>query len=161
MAKRVLILGGGYGGLLSALSARKYLSDEEASITIVNRFSSHQIITELHRLAAGNKAEKAILGAYSGVHNQEIKIFDNILNIDMHSESQCDSSKFPYRHLSITPEIEELYQIYYWLQIEISSSDFIELVEKLLFSNFCSPYSSHDNMRTRISRLSFKVQIYD
>lgn len=60
MAKKVLILGGGYGGLLSALTARKYLTADDASITLVNRVPSHQIITELHRLAAGNLSEKAV-----------------------------------------------------------------------------------------------------
>lgn len=60
MKKQILILGGGYGGLLSALSARRYLTAEEADITVVNRYSSHQIITELHRLAAGNVSEKAV-----------------------------------------------------------------------------------------------------
>jgi len=60
MKKQILILGGGYGGLLSALSARRYLTAEEAEITVVNRYSSHQIITELHRLAAGNVSEKAV-----------------------------------------------------------------------------------------------------
>jgi NADH dehydrogenase len=51
MSKQILILGGGYGGLLTALTARKHLTAAEASITIVNRFPTHQIITELHRLA--------------------------------------------------------------------------------------------------------------
>ncbi|NBD24235.1 NAD(P)/FAD-dependent oxidoreductase [Paenibacillus glycinis] len=60
MRKEILILGAGYGGLLSALSARQHLSTEEAGITIINRVGSHQIITELHRLAAGNVAEKAV-----------------------------------------------------------------------------------------------------
>lgn len=60
MAKHIVILGGGYGGLLSALTARKYMTAEEATITVVNRFPSHQIITELHRLAAGNLSEKAV-----------------------------------------------------------------------------------------------------
>ena len=30
MSKHILILGGGYGGLLSALTTRKYMSPEEA-----------------------------------------------------------------------------------------------------------------------------------
>lgn len=60
MTKRIVILGGGYGGLLSALTARKYLNPQEASITLVNRYPSHQIITELHRLAAGNISERAL-----------------------------------------------------------------------------------------------------
>jgi NADH:ubiquinone reductase (H+-translocating) len=60
MTKNILILGGGYGGLLAATTARKYLSASEASITVVNKTPSHQIITELHRLAAGNLSEQAV-----------------------------------------------------------------------------------------------------
>lgn len=58
--KKILILGGGYGGLLTALTARRYLTPEQAEITLVNRYSTHQIITELHRLAVGNLHEKAV-----------------------------------------------------------------------------------------------------
>ncbi|TMV48076.1 NAD(P)/FAD-dependent oxidoreductase [Paenibacillus mesophilus] len=60
MSKQIVILGGGYGGLLAAMTTRKYMTAEEATITVVNRYPSHQIITELHRLAAGNLAEKAV-----------------------------------------------------------------------------------------------------
>ncbi len=60
MSKQILILGGGYGGILTALTARKHLTPAEASITIVNRFPTHQIITELHRLAGGTIAEGAV-----------------------------------------------------------------------------------------------------
>ncbi|WP_282937736.1 NAD(P)/FAD-dependent oxidoreductase [Paenibacillus sp. RC67] len=60
MSKQILILGGGYGGLLTAMTARKYMTAEEATITVVNRFPTHQIITELHRLAAGNLSEQAV-----------------------------------------------------------------------------------------------------
>lgn len=60
MSKHILILGAGYGGVLSALSVRKYLSKQEARITVVNQFPTHQIITELHRLAAGSVKERAV-----------------------------------------------------------------------------------------------------
>ncbi|OCT13658.1 pyridine nucleotide-disulfide oxidoreductase [Paenibacillus pectinilyticus] len=60
MAKKILILGGGYGGLLTALTARKHLTAGEAQITIINRYPTHQIITELHRLAGGTIKEKAV-----------------------------------------------------------------------------------------------------
>ena len=60
MAKQILILGGGYGGLLTALTARKHLTSSEANITIINKFSTHQIITELHRLAGGTIKEQAV-----------------------------------------------------------------------------------------------------
>ncbi|GIO12966.1 NADH dehydrogenase-like protein YjlD [Cohnella xylanilytica] len=60
MSKHILILGGGYGGLLAALSARKNLSLDDARITLVNRYPTHQIITELHRLAGDTIKEKAV-----------------------------------------------------------------------------------------------------
>ncbi|AJS60586.1 NAD(P)/FAD-dependent oxidoreductase [Paenibacillus sp. IHBB 10380] len=60
MSKHIVILGAGYGGLLTALSLRKYLTKAEAQVTVVNQTPTHQIITELHRLAAGNIAEEAI-----------------------------------------------------------------------------------------------------
>jgi NADH dehydrogenase len=60
MAKHILILGGGYGGLLTALTARTYIPAEEAAITVINRTPSHQIITELHRLSVGNLNEENV-----------------------------------------------------------------------------------------------------
>ncbi|MBD2870263.1 NAD(P)/FAD-dependent oxidoreductase [Paenibacillus arenilitoris] len=60
MSKQILILGAGYGGILTALTARQHLSASEAGITLVNRFPTHQIITELHRLAGGTVAEGAV-----------------------------------------------------------------------------------------------------
>ncbi|MFJ7974483.1 NAD(P)/FAD-dependent oxidoreductase [Peribacillus sp. JNUCC 23] len=60
MSKHIVILGAGYGGLLTALTVRKYLSKEQAEVTVVNQFPTHQIITELHRLAAHNVAEEAV-----------------------------------------------------------------------------------------------------
>lgn len=60
MSKHIVILGAGYGGLLSALTVRKYLNKHEAKITVVNQYPTHQIITELHRLAAGSAAEGAV-----------------------------------------------------------------------------------------------------
>ena len=60
MSKHIVILGAGYGGLLSALTVRKYMNQSEAKVTVVNQYPTHQIITELHRLAAGSIKEQAI-----------------------------------------------------------------------------------------------------
>ncbi|MBS4188946.1 NAD(P)/FAD-dependent oxidoreductase [Bacillus sp. FJAT-49705] len=60
MSKHIVILGAGYGGLLSALTVRQYLNRDEAYVTVVNQYPTHQIITELHRLAGGTISEKAI-----------------------------------------------------------------------------------------------------
>lgn len=60
MSKEIVILGAGFAGVLSALTARKYLTADEAKITVVNQFPTHQIITELHRLAGGTINEGAV-----------------------------------------------------------------------------------------------------
>lgn len=60
MSKHIVILGAGYGGLLTALTVHKYLNKSEAQITVVNQFPTHQIITELHRLAGGTISEQAV-----------------------------------------------------------------------------------------------------
>ncbi|MCU6712086.1 NAD(P)/FAD-dependent oxidoreductase [Paenibacillus sp. J5C_2022] len=60
MSKRIVILGGGYGGLICARTVRTHLSSQQAAITIVNRHPEHQIVTELHRLAAGNVSQHAV-----------------------------------------------------------------------------------------------------
>lgn len=59
MSKHIVILGAGYGGVLSALTVRKHYTKEQARVTVVNKYPTHQIITELHRLAAGNVSEKS------------------------------------------------------------------------------------------------------
>lgn len=77
MAKEIVILGAGFAGVLAAQTARKYLTKDEANITVVNQFSTHQIITELHRLAGGTIAE----GAVALPLNKVFKGFDINLEI--------------------------------------------------------------------------------
>jgi len=60
MSKHVVVLGAGFGGLLTALTARKYADVSKVKITLVNKYPSHQIVTELHRLAAGNITERRV-----------------------------------------------------------------------------------------------------
>lgn len=60
MPKKIVILGAGFAGVLAALTAREYLTAEEAEISVVNQYPTHQIITELHRLAGGTIAEGAV-----------------------------------------------------------------------------------------------------
>lgn len=60
MAKNIVILGAGYGGVLAAQTVRKYYSKAQANVTLINKTPTHQIITELHRLAAGSISEQAV-----------------------------------------------------------------------------------------------------
>ncbi|WP_019244286.1 MULTISPECIES: NAD(P)/FAD-dependent oxidoreductase [Bacillus] len=60
MSKHIVVLGAGYGGLLTALKVREFLNKDQAKVTVVNQFPTHQIITELHRLAGGTIKEQAV-----------------------------------------------------------------------------------------------------
>ncbi|WP_338470171.1 NAD(P)/FAD-dependent oxidoreductase [Niallia sp. XMNu-256] len=60
MSKHIVILGAGYGGVLTALTLRKYLKSNDAYVTVVNQYPTHQIITELHRLAGGTTSEGSV-----------------------------------------------------------------------------------------------------
>jgi NADH dehydrogenase len=109
----ILILGGGYGGLLSALTARQYLGTEEASITLVNRYPTHQIITELHRLAAGNLSQNAValpLNKLLRGKNIDLKI-GNVQEIspDNHQVFLTEGTKLDYDLLVIALGSETAY----------------------------------------------------
>ncbi|MFC7439716.1 NAD(P)/FAD-dependent oxidoreductase [Laceyella putida] len=50
---KIVILGAGYGGLMTAKGLAKELKSNEAEITLVNQNSYHYVTTELHKPAAG------------------------------------------------------------------------------------------------------------
>lgn len=54
-APKILILGAGYGGLLTTLELQKKLNYNEAEVTLVNKHNYHYITTWLHEPAAGTK----------------------------------------------------------------------------------------------------------
>lgn len=60
---KILILGAGYGGLLTTLQLQKKLNYNEAEITLVNKHNYHYITTWLHEPAAGTaSADHARVG---------------------------------------------------------------------------------------------------
>jgi len=60
MAKRVVILGAGYAGLVAALELNKLTTAQEVEIILVNKHDYHQLITQLHEPAAGAKKDSDI-----------------------------------------------------------------------------------------------------
>lgn len=53
---KILILGAGYGGLLTTLQLQKKLNYNEADITLVNKHNYHYLTTWLHEPAAGTSS---------------------------------------------------------------------------------------------------------
>jgi len=52
---RIVILGAGYGGLVTAIRLQKELNYNEADVTLVNKHNYHYITTQLHMPAAGTE----------------------------------------------------------------------------------------------------------
>lgn len=55
---RIVILGAGYGGLVTAIRLQKELNYNEADVTLVNKHDYHYITTHLHMPAAGTDDPK-------------------------------------------------------------------------------------------------------
>ncbi|HEY8889616.1 MAG TPA: NAD(P)/FAD-dependent oxidoreductase [Clostridium sp.] len=59
--KRIAILGGGYGGVLTAKQlAKKFKKDENVEITLIDQKPFHTLLTELHEVAANRVSEDSI-----------------------------------------------------------------------------------------------------
>jgi len=83
--KRIAILGGGYGGVLTAKKlAKKFKKDEEVEITLIDQNPYHTLLTELHEVAAGRVSEDAIRIDYKKIFaKRKVKVvLDEITDLD-------------------------------------------------------------------------------
>ena len=58
--RRVLILGGGMAGLMTATHLQKWLKTGEAEVTVVNKHDYHFVTSKLHESGAGNLSDHAV-----------------------------------------------------------------------------------------------------
>ncbi|WP_028776842.1 NAD(P)/FAD-dependent oxidoreductase [Shimazuella kribbensis] len=81
---KILILGAGYGGLMTAKGLQKHLRPGEAEVTLVNQNSYHYITTKLHEPAAGTSHhDHARLAISSVIHPHRVNfIQDQVTSID-------------------------------------------------------------------------------
>lgn len=57
---KVVILGAGYGGIITSKKLEKLLKSGEADVTLINKHDYHYITTQLHKVGAGTAADRKI-----------------------------------------------------------------------------------------------------
>ncbi|QVK17856.1 NAD(P)/FAD-dependent oxidoreductase [Mycoplasmatota bacterium] len=102
--KRIVVLGGGYGGILTAKYMEKKLRKLDVKITIIDKNPYHTMLTELHEVAAGRVHEDSIKIYFNQViagRRIDFKL-DEIKNIDFSNQKLIsDKSEYPYDYLVI------------------------------------------------------------
>lgn len=104
--KQIIVLGGGYGGVLTAKKLANQLKKQsDIRITLIDRKPYHTLLTELHEVAAGRVNEDSIKidlkKIFAGFRNVDV-VLDEITNIDFGKRAlHSDSRVYPYDYLVI------------------------------------------------------------
>ncbi|WP_028543842.1 FAD-dependent oxidoreductase [Paenibacillus taiwanensis] len=88
--KKIVVLGGGYGGVLTAKKLAKRLNkDKDVSITLIDRKPYHTMMTELHEVAACRVDEDAIKMDLKQIFagRKVDVVLDEVTNIDFNGKS--------------------------------------------------------------------------
>lgn len=99
--KQIIVLGGGYGGVLTAKKLAKQLkNDRDVRITLIDRKPYHTLLTELHEVAAKRVDEDSIKidlkKIFAGFRNVDV-VLDEITEFDF-SQRLLKSKAKTYRY---------------------------------------------------------------
>ncbi|WP_163539825.1 NAD(P)/FAD-dependent oxidoreductase [Gracilibacillus sp. YIM 98692] len=83
--KRVVIIGGGYGGMNTLHQLLEHNIPSDVQITVIDRNPYHSLKTEFYAIAAGTKSDKEVRIGFP-VHEQVSYIFGEIVAIDIEQE---------------------------------------------------------------------------
>lgn len=100
----IVILGAGYGGVVTALRLQKELHHHEAKVTLVNKHDYHYITTHLHMPAAGtDDAQNARVNILSLIDEQKIDFLKaQVTKIDHTKKSiQLEEGELSYDYLVV------------------------------------------------------------
>lgn len=97
---RIVVLGAGYGGVLTAKKlAKKLGKNGAAEVTLIDKNTYHTMLTELHEVAAGRVPEESIrLDLKTIFKGRAVNVVqDNILKVDLENK-QLVSEKATYSY---------------------------------------------------------------
>ncbi|MCP5456062.1 MAG: FAD-dependent oxidoreductase [Thermotogae bacterium] len=101
--KKIVLLGAGYGGVLTAKKlAKKFKKDENVSITLIDKNPYHTMLTELHEVAAARVPENAVRIELEKIFaGRKVNlVMDHINDIDFDKNVlNGDNGKYDYDYL--------------------------------------------------------------
>jgi NADH dehydrogenase len=106
MKKKIIILGGGYAGVLTAKNlAKKYKNASEVEITLIDKNPFHTMLTELHEVAACRVEENSIKVSLQKIFaGRNVKVvLDSISSIDYDNKKLVgNESTYDYDYLVVS-----------------------------------------------------------
>ncbi len=103
--KRIIVLGGGYGGVLTAKKlGRRLKKDEDVEITLIDKNPYHTMLTELHEVAANRVSEDSIKIDFKKIFaRRKVKVvLDEINEFDFkNGVLKSKSNSYDYDYLVI------------------------------------------------------------
>ncbi len=102
---RVVVLGGGYGGVEATKKLHKHFKkNEEVEITLIDKNPYHTLMTELHEVAGSRTEPESVQVSFAKIFSGKrvnVKI-DEVQTIDFHN-NKCVSkgAEYPYDYLII------------------------------------------------------------
>ncbi len=102
--RRIIVLGGGYGGILTAKHLAKKLHKSDVKITLIDKNPYHTMLTELHEVACNRVHEDSVKIYFEQViAGRKIDFtLDEIKHIDfVNQKLSSEKSEYPYDYLVI------------------------------------------------------------
>lgn len=105
IAKKVVVLGAGYGGISAAKAlAKKCAHNRDVEIQVIEKNTYHTLLTELHEVAGGRVSPESVRIDLSRIFkSKKIQLINNkVLNIDFKEQKiYAEKQEYPYDYLII------------------------------------------------------------
>ncbi len=103
--KKIIVLGGGYGGVLTAKKlAKKLKKDENVQITLIDKNPYHTMLTELHEVAAERVSEDSIrIDLKKIFEGRKVNVvLDEITELDFKNKTlKSEKNSYSYDYLVV------------------------------------------------------------
>ncbi|RDU38321.1 FAD-dependent oxidoreductase [Neobacillus piezotolerans] len=103
--EKIVILGGGYAGLLTAVTLQKKVHGKRAEITLVNKNDYHYLTTKVHESGAGTiQAESIVFPIKELIDSERVNfIKDEVIGIDIATKTvTLKNNELNYDYLVLT-----------------------------------------------------------